>query len=108
VQLLTFAFYAVVIVGLCLYRRRESTPTLVPAIESRELKLVTVLFGLMLAIALLLSVFAGQPILFLPIVPNFVIWTLMGFVLTAASLVTGLRERLRHDPKAVVQEVAGR
>jgi hypothetical protein len=36
-----------------------------------------------------LSAFVGTPVLFVPIVLNFVIWTLLGFLLTAVALVKG-------------------
>jgi hypothetical protein len=93
VQSLTFVFYAAVILGLCLHRRREPLPIAAVQVDRRELKLVTFLFVLMLVLALALSVFAGQPILFLPILPNFVVWTILGLVLTVISLVGGLWER---------------
>lgn len=94
VQSITFVFYAAAILGLCLYRRRDSLSSTTVPVEGRELKLVVILFGLILVSGLVLSVFAGRPILFLPILPNFAVWTILGFALTAICLVTGVRERL--------------
>jgi len=68
VQLLTFVVYAIVIAGLCFYRRRVPLPMTAVQVEARELKLVTILFGLTLGLALLFSILAGKPILFLPII----------------------------------------
>jgi hypothetical protein len=93
-QLLTCVFYAVVIIGLCLYRRRAVLPSNTVQVEERELRLVRNLFGLMLLLALVFSAFSGQPILILPIIPNFVIWTVLGFVLTAIALFAGVLERM--------------
>lgn len=93
VQAVTFVFYAVVILGLCLYRRRDPLASPTVLVEARELQLVMTIFGLILVPGLVLSVFAGQPILFLPILPNFAVWTVLGFVLTAICLVASVRER---------------
>ena len=94
VQLLTFVFYALAIAGLCLHRRRQPLPGTTVQVEKRELTLVKRLFALVLALALVFSVFAGKPILYIPIVLNFGIWTPLGFLLTAVALVQGVRERI--------------
>lgn len=94
IQLFTFVFYALAIAGLCLQRRRGPLPSTTIHVEKRELKLVKSLFALVLALALVLSVFAGKPILFFPIALNFGIWTPLGFLLTEVALVQGARERL--------------
>ena len=93
VQSITFVFYAAAILGLCLYRRRDPLPSTAVQVEGRELKLVMAILGLILVPGLALSVFAGQPILFLPILPNFVVWTILGFMLTASCLMASVRER---------------
>ena len=92
VQLFTFVFYGLAIAGLWLHRKREPLPDASAPPEKRELRLVTVLFSVLLALALALSPFGRQPAFFAPIALNFVIWTLLGFVLTALSLAKGIRE----------------
>jgi len=94
VQLLTFIFYALVIAGLWLHRRREPMPGTAVQVETRELSLVRILFALILGLALVLSVFTGTPVLLIPVVVSFVIWTPLGFVLTAVALVSGVGERM--------------
>ncbi len=94
VQLLTFVFYALAIAGLCLHRRREPLPDNMAEVDSRELKLIKILFALLLGLALGLSTLAGKPVLFLPVVLSFVIWTPLGFLLTAVALVKGVRQRI--------------
>ena len=94
VQLLPFVFYGLAIAGLLLHRRREPLPADAVEVDRRELKLVKVLFAVLLALALALSIFAGTPVLFAPIVLNFVVWTPLGFLLTAVAVVEGLRERI--------------
>jgi hypothetical protein len=94
VQLLTFVFYALAIAGLWLHRRREPLSANAVEVDGRELKLVKILFAALLALALVLSIFTGTPVLFLPIVPNFLVWTPLGFLLTAVALAIGLRERI--------------
>ena len=82
------------IAGLWLHRRREPLSRDAVTMDGRELKRVKVLFALLLILALALSVFAGSPILFLPVVLSFAIWTPLGFLLTAVALVNGTRERI--------------
>jgi len=98
IQLLTFMFYALAIAGLWLHRTREPLPSTTLEVEQRELKLVTILFALTLFFGLVLSVFAGTPVLFIPVVVSFVIWTPLGFLLTAVAIVKGIRERMGPAP----------
>ena len=97
-QLFTFVFYALAIAGIWLHRRREPLPDDAVQVDARELRLVKTLFAMLLTLALVLSPFAGTPALFLPIALSFFIWTPLGFLLTAASLVTGVRERFAPGP----------
>jgi len=94
VQSLTFIFYALVIAGLWLHRRREPMPGTAAQVEMRESRLVRILFALILGFALVLSVFAGKPVLLIPVVATFVIWTPLGFMLTAVAMVSGIGERM--------------
>ena len=94
VQLLTFVFYALAIAGLRLHRRREPLPGTAVEVEGRELRLVKILFGLLLALALVLSIFTGSPVLFLPVVLTLIAWPPLGFLLTAVALVKGVRGRI--------------
>ena len=97
-QLFTFVFYALAIAGLWLYRRRKPLSDNAVQVERRELKLVKILFALLLGLALALSPLAATPALFLPIGLSFVIWTPLGFLLTAAALANGVRERIAPAP----------
>jgi hypothetical protein len=92
VQLFTFVFYALAIAGIWLHHKREPLPDASAPPERRELRLVTVLFSVLLALALALSPFGRQPAFYPPTALNFVVWTLLGFVLTALSLAKGIRE----------------
>ena len=96
VQLFTFVFYGLAIVGLWLHRKREPLPAAGAPFEKGELHLVTGLFAVLLALALALSALGRHPVLYLPIAVNFVIWTSAGFVLTALSLAKGIRESFGH------------
>jgi hypothetical protein len=90
VQLSTFVFYAFAVAGLRLLRRRE--PLAVAPVEKRELRLVTKLFAVLLALALGISLIGRNPVLFPAIALNFVVWGLLGFVLAALSLAQAVRE----------------
>ena len=93
VQLFTFVFYALAIVGLWLHRRREPLlPGAVAPVEKRELRLLRVLFAVVLALGLALSPFRQNALLYPPLVLNFITWSLLGFFLTALSLAKGFRE----------------
>jgi hypothetical protein len=92
VQLFTFVFYGLAIASLWMHRKREPLPAARAAVEKRELHRLTVLFVVLLALALALSVLGRNPVLYPPIALNFVIWTLLGFVLAVLSLAKGIRE----------------
>lgn len=94
VQLFTFVFYGVAIAGIILHRRREPLPITASPVEDRELGLVKILFALMLVLALVLSASALQPVVIVPIVLNFIIWTILGAVLTWVAFNDGVWERL--------------
>lgn len=107
VPLLTFVFYALTVAGLWLHRRREPLPVDAVEMDGQELKHVKILFALLLALALALSVFAGSPVLFLPVVLSFVIWTPLGFLLTLIALAKGARERIAPARAAAGQTTNG-
>jgi hypothetical protein len=92
VQLFTFVFYGLAIGGLWLHRRRGPLPEARAPFQQKELHLVTVLFVVLLALALALSSIGKSPVFYPPIALNFIIWTVLGFVLTALSLVKGICE----------------
>ncbi len=95
VQLFTLALYALPIAGLFLQRRREPLESNRVLVEKRELRLVTALFAVMLVAALVLSpLFTGsmRQIVLWVVLPNFVLWTVLGFLLLVISLVNSVRE----------------
>jgi hypothetical protein len=93
VQLLTFVFYGVAIAGLWLHRRREPLDDNAAQVEKRELRLVGILFAVLLVLALALSPLSHNPVLLGIVVPNFVIWMVLGVLLPVASLISCVRER---------------
>ena len=94
VQLFTFVFYAVAIAGIFLHRCREPLPVTASRVQDRELHLVKTLFALMLILACVFSTPAPLPIVIIPIVLNFIIWTILGFLLTWVAFNSGVWERL--------------
>jgi hypothetical protein len=93
VQLLTFVFYGAAIACLWMHRRREPLGDNADQVEKRELRLVGMLFAVLLVLALALSPLSQNPILLGIILPNFVIWTILGVLLPVASIVSCVRER---------------
>lgn len=89
VQLFTFAFYAVAIIGLWHHRASRPLADSQYHVESRELAFVKKWFAVLVLLALALSLLAGTPILYIPIMANFVIWTPLGFLLTAMAIAKG-------------------
>ena len=94
VQLFTFVFYAVAILGIVLHRRREPLPVTAVRVQDRELRLVEMLFALMLIVALVFSASPLRQIVIIPIVVNFIIWTILGFLLTWVAFSDGVWERV--------------
>ncbi|MGO8928914.1 MAG: hypothetical protein ACLQU3_18760 [Limisphaerales bacterium] len=93
VQLFTFVFYGLAIAGLWLHRKREPLlPGAEAPVEERELRLVTVLFAVVLALGLALAALGRNALFYPPLAVNFVIWTLVGFLLAALSLGKSVRE----------------
>jgi hypothetical protein len=93
VQLFTFVFYGLSTAGLWLHRKREPLlPGAEAPVEERELRLVTVLFAVVLALGLALAALGRNALFYPPLAVNFVIWTLVGFLLAALSLANGIRE----------------
>ncbi len=92
VQLLTLAFYGVPIAGLRLFRRREPRPESSSTVEAAELWRVRVLFALVLAISLPLSLPSLKTFVLVTVAANFVVWTPLGLILTAFAWRTGWRE----------------
>ncbi|MHB0958910.1 MAG: hypothetical protein ACYC0X_14800 [Pirellulaceae bacterium] len=93
VQLFTLVFYAVALVGITLHRRQEPVAITVSRVQDRELRLVKNLFALMLIFALVLSAPALRPIVIVPIVVNFIVWTILGALLTWVAFNDGVWER---------------
>ncbi len=93
VQLLTLAIYAVTILGLYLQPRREPLTGHEAPVDERELPRVKMLLAVLFVFALVASPLAGAPLVLVPVVVNFVVWTLAGFVLMAIALWHGLWKR---------------
>ena len=86
VQWLTLAFYAVCLLGLRLGQRRTPTAQPTPEIDPAELRRVWAVFVSVLALGLLFSISAMKPAVYLVVVTNFIVWTPLGFILTALAL----------------------
>lgn len=89
VQLLTFVFYAMCLVGLWRHACREPLPEQAFYVDPQEMRRVKSWLAVLVTLALLLSTLAGWPGLFAPILLNFMAWTPLGFLLTAVALVRG-------------------
>jgi hypothetical protein len=98
VQLFTFVFYAIVIAGLWLHRRREPLAEAEVPVERRERRLVLILFAVMLTLALMGSTIRESKAILIPLSINFMIWGVLGFGLTLLSVGVGVWEsRTRGD-----------
>lgn len=93
VQLLTFVFYALAAGGIWAHRKREPLSGFAVQVEPRELRLVKTLFVLMLVLALALSTIRGTKVIQLAALLSLVVWPYLGFLLAAAALADGVRER---------------
>src|SRR5271157_779354 len=80
------------IVGLRLHSPREPLPVNVVDVEPRELRLAMAVFAWVIGLGFVFSFVARQPLIFIPFVPNSVVWTFLGFLLTAIAFWQGVRE----------------
>jgi hypothetical protein len=92
VQLLTLVIYAMVILGLRLHSPRVHLPVPVVDVEPRELRLAMAVFAWVIGLGFVFSFVARQPLIFVPFLLNSVVWTFLGFLLTAIALGQGFRE----------------
>ena len=92
VQLLTLLIYALVILGLRLHRAREPFVVDLVEVEPREMGLAMAVFAWVIGLGFVLSFAARQPLIYVPIALNNVVWTLLGFLLTAIALWQGVSE----------------
>lgn len=91
VQLCTLAFYAVPIVALWYHRATEPGPAFDNRAIAEEWRTVRWFCAVVFGLALVLSTIGQTAILYVPIAVNFVLWTLLGFVLTISAIVAGIR-----------------
>lgn len=90
----TLLLYALALIGLRLHRRRTPGPVETVQVDPGELRLVTGLFVILLAVGLLFSPLRGRPVFFLPTYVSFALWTPLGLLLAGVAFAQGLRERL--------------
>jgi len=93
VQSMTLVFYALGLAGLWYHRPSKPLPETVHDVDKSEWHLVKWVFAILVVLALVLSLLAGHPVLYIPIMLNFVIWTILGFVLTAVAIAKGTHPR---------------
>lgn len=94
-QAFTFVFYAVAIAGLALHRRRG--PNEAAEVGPDEAGRVVRVFGLILGVGLVLSPLGQGPALYAIVGPLLLLWTPLGFILTAFALLRGAREAAGKD-----------
>ncbi|TWU28752.1 glycoside hydrolase 5 family protein [Novipirellula artificiosorum] len=85
VQLLTFVFYALAILGLWRHAARRPLTDDAVEVDPQEMRLVKTYFAVLLSLAFAVSMIAGVPALLVPILLNFALWTPLGFVLTCMA-----------------------
>jgi hypothetical protein len=93
VQVLTAAFYGVAIGGLWLHRRREPAAPGPITVESTERRAILRVVAGVLGLGFVLSFFRATPVVFIPVVAGFVIWTPLGMLLLLIALAKGIAER---------------
>ncbi len=98
VQLLTLAFYGVVIAGLWLQRTREASIDVEPAVHPKELRRAIMILVSITGLALLFSFPWVKAVIFIPAILNFVVWTPLGLLLTSVALSRGILERRTNVP----------
>lgn len=89
VQLFTFVFYGVAIIGLWMHRRREARSQSTVDVEERESRRIVLLFITVSVLALACAALLPRTILYPVIVLNFGVWALLSVVLTILALMKG-------------------
>lgn len=91
VQLLTFVFYAIVIVALCLHHRREPLTAPAAPVEPREMTVARGVFAIIMGGGFLCSLLPRGAFFFVVFALLTTCWTLLGLLLTAVALFRGTR-----------------
>jgi len=89
VQLATLAFYGLAILGLFLHDRRTPSPDATTSVQPYEWKVILTVVALVLGLGMALAPLRGKPVLLVPIMVSFLLWTPLGILLTALALVRG-------------------
>jgi hypothetical protein len=92
VQLVTLAFYGIVIAGLWLHQPRDPSAEIKTIVDPLELRRAITMLVVVTGLALLFSFPWLKPIIFVTAVLNFVVWTPLGLLLMAMALWRGWRE----------------
>jgi hypothetical protein len=87
IQLLTLVFYALAILGLVLNRRRPPAQEAVATVHRAEWRRVVAIFVMVIGLAFPFSLPPIKPVVSLVAGANLVLWTPLGFVLTALALI---------------------
>jgi hypothetical protein len=92
VQGLTFVFYAVAIGGLVLHRGQQPLSASAASFDTREQRTVALSLAMVIGMGFLVSFVPKGPVLYVPVVVNFLLWSIGGFVLAGVALWAGTRE----------------
>ncbi|MGE5293883.1 MAG: hypothetical protein ACM3VT_03565 [Solirubrobacterales bacterium] len=89
IQLATLAFYGLAILGLCLHDRQTPSPDATISVEPYESRSIIATVTFVLGLGTLLAPLRGTPVLFVPIMANFLLWTPLGILLTVLAMLRG-------------------
>ena len=96
VQMFTFVFYAILIAGL--YRAPRDEFTVEFPVQAHERNLAIRLLGSTVAASCVASFFSGFGILEFAVMPHFILWTPLGFLLTVMAFAKCVRSSRCHAP----------
>lgn len=100
VQMITLALYAPPIAGLWFSCRRDPHSGAATTVVPQELRRAATVLAAVLALGLLFSFSFLKPAVYGAVMANFVLWTPLGFLLTAIALAHGWLERRRSVASA--------
>jgi hypothetical protein len=92
IQLLTFVFYAIAILGIYCHRRRVPLAAKPVSPEPRERLVVVSVFALVIGLGLVLAIIPRKKVLLIPFVISSVLWPILGFLFTGFAVWRGIRE----------------
>jgi hypothetical protein len=92
IQMLTFVFYAIAVLGIYGHRRRAPLAARPVSPKPRERFVVVSVFALVIGLGFILAILPYREVILIPFVISSVLWPVLGFLFTGFAVWQGIRE----------------